>query len=60
MQLRKLICDIEGCNKEYTEATFGAGMPGWGCIEYFESNTSYKIYLCPEHLNKIKEFTRGL
>lgn len=54
--LRKIQCDVTGCNSSFTEEYENQGFPGWGHVKGLMEETPNGLrdmaYLCPECLEK--------
>jgi hypothetical protein len=61
MILRSVLCDVKGCDEQYTEQHFNQGFKGWGHIAGLEDENGHNrvAYICPKHLQKAKELLNG-
>ena len=55
MEIRKIKCDVAGCENEYEEQQYNEGFPGWGHVGGIRNpDTGQDLaHICPEHKAKI-------
>jgi hypothetical protein len=49
MIIRIFKCDVEGCEKQEQEETYGNGISTWGAFQGIVLNGVSNPYLCPKH-----------
>lgn len=62
MALERIIkCDVESCPKTCIEEEYGAGFPGWGHMAGVEDEETKRntAYLCPRHMQRVREILNG-
>lgn len=61
MELKTIMCDVEGCEKQETQVKFNTAFEGWGHVAgMYNSDTGSDVaHLCPKHMGMVKRLLKG-
>ena len=61
MELKKIMCDVEGCEKQEIQKEYNKAFEGWGHVAgMYNSETGADVaHLCPKHMGVVKVMLKG-